>query len=237
MIDTILFDLDGTLLPMDFDHFMKLYFYHIGEYFSDLIEPKKLIGDILQATDYMARMKNDKTNEENFMEHFAGLIDGDIDVYKNRFNDFYINHFDFVQASTSPSSLMNQCVKILKEKGYTLCIATNPLFPRVANLRRLKWGNIDIDDFLYMSTFEQNKYNKPFIEYFQEVLDHIVKRPEDCLMVGNDLSDDLPAQKIGIKTYIITDHLLNKNNVENTADYIGDYQAFYDFVVTLPNVK
>ena len=42
MIDTILFDLDGTVLPMDIDKFMKLYMYNLGVFFKDKIDPKLL---------------------------------------------------------------------------------------------------------------------------------------------------------------------------------------------------
>ena len=53
MRDTFLFDLDGTVLPMDLDKFMELYFYHIGEHFSDMIEPKLLAKYIMAATEHM----------------------------------------------------------------------------------------------------------------------------------------------------------------------------------------
>ena len=83
MRDTFLFDLDGTLLPMDFDKFMELYFYNIGEFFKDIIEPKVLVKNILTSTEVMIKTNTKQKNEEIFMNHFDSLIDGDVEDYKS----------------------------------------------------------------------------------------------------------------------------------------------------------
>ena len=81
MKNTILFDLDGTVLPMDFDMFMKLYFYNMGEHFKSVIESDKIFKYIMEATSVMIQTNNGDTNEKTFMNHFASLIDGSIDEY------------------------------------------------------------------------------------------------------------------------------------------------------------
>ena len=63
MKTTVLFDLDGTLLPMDLDKFMKLYFYNLGVHFQDLIDPKDLMKYILNL-EY--EISNDKKYSLNF---------------------------------------------------------------------------------------------------------------------------------------------------------------------------
>ena len=132
---------------------------------------------------------------------------------------------------------MIKSVHLLKEKGYKVVVATNPLFPIQANYHRIRWAGFSKDDFSYISSFEANKYCKPHLEYYQEVLTSIDKTPEQCYMVGNDVHDDLSPQLLGIPVYMTTDCMLNQKNLENTADYIGTYEEFYQFVQDLPNVK
>ncbi len=57
------------------------------------------------------------------------------------------------------------------------------------------------------------------------------------MMVGNDTLEDMVAAKLGIKTYLIEDYLLNKHNIEIKADHRGRYDDFYAFVVELPDLS
>jgi FMN phosphatase YigB (HAD superfamily) len=132
---------------------------------------------------------------------------------------------------------MKESVKILKDKGYDIIIATNPLFPQKAIHHRVNWAGFNPEEFLYISTFEQNHYCKPQINYYKEVLEHTGKDAKDCIMVGNDVQEDLIASKLGMKTYLITDNLLHRTEEEIQSDYIGTYEDFLNFVKELPHVE
>lgn len=237
MKTTFLFDLDGTLLPMDFDKFMALYFGNLGQYFKDKLDPRLLAKYIMASTEEMVKANNNDTNETVFMNHFETLIDGDIEEYKQMFLDFYNSEFENVKASTYESIEMRKSIDLLKEKGYEVAIATNPLFPLIANYHRLRWAGFKPEEFLHITSFENNSYCKPHLEYYKEVLSEIKRNPQECYMVGNDIYDDLSVGKLGVETYLITDCLLNKHNQENTADHTGTYKDFYQFVVELPSIK
>ena len=63
----ILFDLDGTLLPMDQDEFVKAYFGLLAKKLSAFgYEPEKLIQSIWMGTKAMITNDGSKTNEEAF---------------------------------------------------------------------------------------------------------------------------------------------------------------------------
>ena len=237
MKNTFLFDLDGTLLPMDFDKFMELYFYNLGVYFHEKIDPRLLVKYIMEATEVMIKDKSEIKNTDIFMNYFESLIDGDIEEYKEMFNNFYDSLFENVKASTYESEYMRKSIDLLKEKGYQVVIATNPLFPLKANHHRLRWAGFSPDEFSHITSFEANRYCKPHIEFYEEVLDSIGKTPSECTMVGNDVFDDLTAGKIGIETYLITNHMLNKHNQDYKADKKGTYEEFYHYVTALEDVK
>lgn len=234
MINTILFDLDGTLLPMDFDAFMKRYFYEMGKMFHDMIDGRLLAGHILESTGYMVNNLEDRRNEEKFMARFSELIDGDLAAYQQRFDAFYDTLFLNVRETTHQNESMIKAIRLLKHKEYNVVLATNPLFPMKANHHRIRWAGLAPGDFSYISSFENNRYCKPYPEYYREVLSGIDRSPEECMMVGNDALEDMAAAKLGIKTYLIEDHLLNPHHVAIKADYRGSYDDFYTFVNALP---
>lgn len=233
-LNTILLDLDGTLLPLDMALFEKIYFEGLSKALADLIPPKETISLIWGSTKVMVKNTDFRTNEEVFMEDFAKHIDGDLDLYQTRFAAFYDNEFHNVKASVREVLAMKESIHILKAKGYKIVLATNPLFPQKALHTRIKWAGFEPSDFAYMSTFEKSHYCKPQLKYYEEILQDINKSAVECLMVGNDVQEDLVVQKLGIKTYLITDNMLHRTEEEIVTDYKGTYEDFYEFVKTLP---
>lgn len=236
MKDTILFDLDGTLLPMDFHAFMKVYFGAMGHTFKDILDPQKMVDYINAATEVTVRTNDGRTNEEIFMTYFNTLIEEDVSEYIPRWEAFYDEAFQRCKETTWQNEDMIEAVKLLKEKGYRLAIATNPLLPLKSNLHRVRWAGLDPDDFVYISNFEHNKYCKPFLEFYQEVLEDVKTSPENCYMVGNDVIEDLVISKLGVETYLISDCKLNRHNVEYKTDHEGTYKDFLEFVKNLKKV-
>jgi HAD superfamily hydrolase (TIGR01549 family) len=236
-INTILFDLDGTLLPMDSDLFMKIYFDEMAKDFEDLIEKEKLIKYIWIATKEMVNNIEPRTNESVFMEKFGQLIDGQLDTYVQRFNNYYDQGFSNVKSAVMPEDWILKSVNLLKSKGYELVVATNPLFPKKAILHRIRWAGLDPKMFSYITCYEQNHYCKPQLKYFQEILEAVGKNPTECLMVGNDVQEDLVSGQLGLKTYLLGRHIINRTEDAPICDYKGDYKDFYKFAESLKDLN
>lgn len=237
MIDTVLFDLDGTLLPLNMERFTEIYFSEMGYMFRDIIDPKLLVKYIWTATEEMVRNTEYKTNEEVFMKRFAELVGGDISKYIERFDNFYDTVYHKTREAVEDQSLMKECVEILKKKNYKLVVATNPLFPRKAIHNRIEWAGLDLKDFIYITCYEDNHYCKPQLHFYREVLEAIGKKPEQCLMVGNDVQEDLVALKLGMKTFLIKNYMIHRTQDEIDSTYQGNYEDFYNFVKNAPIVS
>lgn len=236
-MNTILFDLDGTLLPMDVNAFTESYFIELSYTFKDLIKGEELGKNIWASTKAMVENVEDRVNEEVFMEDFSKRINGDIEEYQKRFDEFYDTRFLNVKSSVYENEYIKKSVALLKEKGYNLVIATNPLFPRKAILHRIHWAGLKPEDFSYISSYEKNHYCKPQIKFYEEILKDIGKTAEECMMVGNDVQEDLIAGKLGVKTYLIKDHMLHRTEEDVKTDYEGSYEEFYQYVYNLPEIK
>jgi FMN phosphatase YigB (HAD superfamily) len=237
MFDTILFDLHGTLLPIDLQRFLQIYFQEMGMYFQDLIDPGLIQKYVMTATNAMLDHPGDQTNETVFMEKFKSLVDQPITVFKQRFDEFYDRGFLKGQKAAAPIPMIPEIIKLLKQKGYQLVVATNPVFPKKAIRHFIQWAGLELGDFSYLSCFEDNHYCKPKPQFFGEILQRIGKVPNQCLMVGNDSQEDLGAESLGIKTYIITDYLIQQTPGEIQCTYQGTYDDLYQFVANLPPVR
>lgn len=230
MFETVLFDLDGTLVPMDMDVFVKEYFRAIGKKFAGMIDSKKLLNAIYAGT--MAMIKDDdheKSNMDVFWAYFYNHIDFPRELLDPLFTEFYQDDFAHLKAHTYPNPLAHSLIELLFSHGCRVVIATNPVFPEMAIRERLDW--VGIGDFPYklVTTYENMHFCKPRIEYYREILSRIGIEPDSCLMVGNDVEEDLVARKLGIKTFLVEDWLLNRKQKKIETDYRGSFADLVTF--------
>lgn len=234
MISTILLDLDGTLLPIDTEEFTEKYFTEISIKLRDYFTPEEVVKNIWDSTKYMiGNVDANKTNEEAFFEDFYERISHKAEIINPILVDFYEKDFNNIREISTRSKHMIDSVTLLKEKGYNLVVATNPLFPERAILHRIEWAGLNKEDFMFISCLEKMHYCKPRLEFYEEVLDIIKKQPQHCMMVGNDIGEDMIAKSLGMKTYLIEDYIIGTDTKDLVIDHRGSYGDFYEFVKTL----
>ena len=163
----VLFDLDGTLLPMDQDKFVKAYFTALAKKLIPLgYEPSKIADSVWKATIAMIKNDGSETNEKVFWNAFSKIygekVYNDIPI----FNSFYENEFESLKKFCGNNPLAVETIKIAKEKNYKLILATNPVFPKVATNARTRWAGLNPDDFEYITTYDNSKFCKPNPKYY-----------------------------------------------------------------------
>ena len=238
MLNTILFDLDGTLLDLDLDFFMEQYFKALVPKMAHLIPPQKFLPDLIAATVTMMKNTNpQRTNQEVFIEDFQLRVSYTEEQLMPLFADFYQNEFAELKQFTKCNNLAKKVVQKAIDKGYEVAVATQPVFPYQAIKYRLDWAGVGDLPFKLITSYEQSHFCKPNTAYFKEILDKLNRQPEECLMVGNDVDDDLPAGDLGIRTYLLTDCLLNRRGrTDYRTDYTGCMEDLYKFVDDLPRL-
>ena len=102
-------------------------------------------------------------------------------------------------------------------------------------MNRIKWAGLDAEDFELITTYEDNCYCKPNTDYYRIILERFQLAPEECLMVGNDVEEDLAIRKLGVKTFLVTDTMENKKNLPIESDYQGSMKELLAFVESLEN--
>ena len=108
-------------------------------------------------------------------------------------------------------------------------MATNPIFPLVGVETRLSWIGLSLQDFSYVTAYENSSTCKPNPAYYAEILRKTGKRPQECLMVGNDATEDAAALEQGLELYLVTDCLLNPKGRDLSGIPQGSFQEFMAF--------
>ncbi len=231
---TILFDLDGTLLPMDQDVFTKAYFRALTEKLVPHgYDPESLVKGIWAGTASMVRNDGQRTNEAVFWDAFAAIFGDRVYRDKALFDAFYVNEFDRAKEVCGFDPDANATIKTLKAEGYQIVLASNPIFPLTAQKRRMAWAGLDADDFSYYTSYENSHYCKPNPDYYREILSDIGCLATDCLMVGNDANEDMAAVEAGIRTFLLTNCLINSKGKDISAYPRGGFGQLMAFIGTL----
>lgn len=236
-MDTILFDLDGTLLPLDQEEFIRTYFSKLCKRAAPLgLEKEKLVSSLWIGTGEMIKNDGSMPNRDRFWNRFAEIWGEDVRNHESVFDDFYQREFDETKSILGDASGRRELIDALKEKGYTLVLATNPIFPAVAVKTRLTWIGLVPEDFTYITSYENSRFCKPTTEYYKEILQKIKKTPEDCMMIGNNTSDDMAAIKLGIRSYLVTDYLENEPKADVNSFEHGTISDMIAYLKDFPAV-
>ena len=217
---TVLFDLDGTLIGMNQDEFIRLYFIAILDRLTALGYDRDGMYDAL-AKSIRATKTNagTMTNETRFWQTFDEVTGGLSATLRGELDSFYQNEFlSVLEGSCYPYPRACEIIACARRKGLKVVLATNPLFPAVATHRRIILGGMQPDAFDYITAYENSSACKPNPYYFHELLGKLGVTPEECVMIGNDTKDDFCAHALDIPVFILTDGLINQGGVD-LADY------------------
>lgn len=230
-ITTVLFDLDGTLLPMDQEVFIKAYFGGLIRKLAPFgYEKDSLFNAIWQGTSSMVKNTGGRKNEEAFWETFTALLGEETKKDIVLFDEFYANDFCKVQESCGYSPKAAEVIKAVKDKGLRVALATNPLFPSTATEQRITWAGLSPKDFEHFTTYENSHYCKPNTDYYLEVMQKLCVKPEECLMVGNDVNEDMIVETLGSKVFLLTDNLINKDNKDISVYPNGSFDDLLEYI-------
>ncbi|MBO4938794.1 MAG: HAD family hydrolase [Oscillospiraceae bacterium] len=233
-LTTVLFDLDGTLLPMDQDEFVKYYLGLLGKKLAPYgYDPRVLAGNIWAGTAAMVKNDGSCTNEEVFWTKFSEFYTENVRKDEPIFREFYENEFIGAKAACGFNPKAAEAVAAIKARGLRVVLATNPLFPAVATENRIRWAGLTPQTFELYTTYENSSRCKPNPGYYQDILDRLGVCAEECLMVGNDAIEDTAAGKLGIKVFLLTDCLINKDQRDLSGYPQGSFDELLAYIKTL----
>ena len=231
MIKAVLFDLDGTLLPMDQDRFIQEYLRRLAIKMAPYgYEPELLVKAIWKGTGAMVMNDGTLSNETVFWNTFSAVLGKDTRSDEPLFRAYYENEFQLVQEVCGYAPMAAEAIREIKAMGCTVALATNPLFPAIATYSRSKWAGLDPEDFALITTYENSRHCKPNPAYYRDILEILNLQPQECLMVGNDVTEDMMAQNLGMHVFLLTDCIINKDNRDICQYPQGSFPELLAFI-------
>lgn len=228
---TLLLDMDDTLLVNDMDRFLPVYLQKLAAHLQDSVSPDRMIQSLMAGTRAMVHKQLPaKSLEVTFDEVFYPGIKGTKEQYSGKLHDFYTRVYPDLKSVTAPMPGAVKFVEWAFAQGYTIAIATNPLFPRSAIEQRLAWAGLPISKypFALVTSFESLHFAKPNPAYYAEILGQLEWPEQPAVMVGNSLTDDiLPARSTGLSAF----HLLKDSSTDGAGT--GTFEQLKEWLKTI----
>lgn len=234
MIKVVAFDLDGTLIDFSIKEFIKAYLKSLYKYLcghSELAIDEKTFGyGLLQSMEDILKINNESSAYDKFYQALENYFPFDKELMKRLVSEYYQSDFNSLKDLVVGNPYLKKVIEYLKEKNIKMIVATNPLFPHEGILARMQWGDINSKDFLFVTFGEDFHYIKPDLNYYREIISRLKIQPEELLMVGNDVDEDMCASELGCQTYLVTDCLLSRHGNEKNVINKGTSHELYDYI-------
>jgi putative hydrolase of the HAD superfamily len=189
-IDTVIFDLDQTLL--DKDQSLSNFANYQYEKFSLV----RFIADKNDFIEKFSELNNIVMPKEEVYEKLIAIFDIEKSLYDELLDD--LNNNFHLHSVGFPD--LHECLGELKERGYKLGMVTNGR----DFYQRYKVLALGISDYFNdIVTSGAVKIKKPDPEIFRIALTNLKSSSERCIFVGDSLKADvIPAKELGMFTIL-----------------------------------
>jgi len=226
MIRAILLDMDDTLLhyPQGTDAFVRRYLELAEAFFAQEVgEPN--IGAVLRRAVRQTIASQDPTrrNDSFYQQAVSTHL-------HTAFERFHETAYPQLARMAQPIPHAAAMIADLRERGYEVVIATNPLFPQKPIEQRLEWAGIDPALPTRITHGGNSHFTKPSPHYYEEIMAELDYEPYEAIMVGDNWQNDiLPAAQTGMATFWIHNPH-SQPDTQYQADGAGSLHDFWNCV-------
>ncbi len=205
MIKAVLLDLDNTLLHNPDSQFAAAFRKQFERHFLEGCGVTGAADALRRGIKLVIESADGRLTNAELM--FSCLADGlgiSREAVSRSLESFCEHEYNQLRALSSPLVGADQLIESLVNANVLIAIATNPIYPETAVLRRLEWAGLSrfLGSFAFVTHSENMHFAKPDPAYFAEAVARVGVEPDESLVIGDSLKNDImPAGAIGINTW------------------------------------
>lgn len=225
MIKAVLFSPDGALLRCDeralANEYLRLTAAHLDELWG-APRAARLLADALHT---LAAPRDAQTANGDLLAETLAAAAGRApqDVHA-ALDAGCAARFAALRDSVRPAVAAAEAIALAQQQGLAVVIAANPLYPAAVVRQRLAWAGLpdSADDYALITGSDSAHFVKPDPAYYAEIVARIGVEPDEAIMVGSSLADDVrPAAAARLRTYHV-----GAGAQDSAADGAGPLAAF-----------
>ena len=235
MIKAILFDLDDTLLINADSTFVPEYLRLADDFFYKHWQHPRISDALIQITRILNEPRDVRQTNMAVARSLIATTTRQLhEAVDTAFDQFYAEYYPALRRCTTPAPFAPEMVELARTNDLAVVIATNPVYPETAVRQRLNWAGIT-GDFALITSADNMHFAKPDPAYYAEIIARVGIEPDEALMVGDNLSNDImPAALLGLHTFWITDSSAQVSR--DTSDGSGTREDFYRWLSETANL-
>lgn len=201
MIKAVFLDMDNTLLVNPDMAFARAFLEIFEQHFT-MAGFEDASSNLRMAINAMSRkQKGNRSNRQLTLEMLSG---GDIERANTTLDSFYADVYPQLKNCIAAVDGASELIYQLREMDYAVVIATNPIYPETAIRQRMAWAGLPLEDDLYslITSADNMHFAKPDPAYYAEILGRVGIEPDEALMVGDSMKNDIiPARTVGLHSF------------------------------------
>ena len=170
------------------------------------------------------------TNEYVFWNSFKNSLGEEILKLKPIIDDFYLDGYENALSACKEKPFVAETILKFQKMGIKMLIATNPLFLKIGAVKRAKIAGFDLDLMEEITSYEFCSYSKPNPMYYEELVKRHNIDKSKCLVVGNNIEEDMVARKAGLDVFLLNDDIINPNNQDYSELPQGSILDLFNYV-------
>lgn len=238
MIKAVLLDLDNTLLSNPDRQFAIAFMKAFDDHFKAQLGIDNLAQTFRKGIQLSGQSRETiQTNTDVMLQLLSDETGATTEQVQNIWQSFYETAYLGLRQYTAPIENNISLIESLLQQNIAVAIATNPIYPKIAIYERLKWAGLAsyIEHFTFITHSNNMHYAKPHPAYYAEVIARIGIEPDEALMIGDSIGNDIqPANQIGIPTI----HFAESDTLSKINEHVqqNDWQAQYFSQPLSPNM-
>jgi FMN phosphatase YigB (HAD superfamily) len=208
MIKVVLLDLDATLIRVQTEVFVREYVRGLSERLAEALQlpPERCAQALRSAAQAIgADLDPSCSNRAVFERSLAESLAIPPALLRDIFERAHAVVYPLLAPLVAPEPAALPLLERLLAREIAFAVITNPFFSLEAICQRMVWGNLPLDlPYALITSLDEMHFAKPRPHFYEEVLARIGLEPDQAIMVGDDLYNDIaPAQAVGMHAYWI----------------------------------